>query len=186
MNKHESNKIKENSNTVRHLIMGQITTTQNLVAIKEIRHAGQQQWPQSTGIQESNILKFIHPVSCSLSTWRCMEPGHWTTALVMIYLVHDIPHDKKLPTVSSLPMFLSGVKPSCSTVWHDTGCWNLPWNKKSCSSSALISNYTHHTVWDEIITYISNLNFNDATAEVWEWISNFIPHFTDHVITHPC
>ena len=33
MNKHKSNKIKENSNTVRHLIMGQITTTQNLVAI---------------------------------------------------------------------------------------------------------------------------------------------------------
>ena len=33
MNKHKSNKRKENSNTVRHLIMGQITTTQNLVAI---------------------------------------------------------------------------------------------------------------------------------------------------------
>ena len=43
MNKHKSNKIKENSNTVRHLIMGQITTTQNLVAIKEVRHAGQKQ-----------------------------------------------------------------------------------------------------------------------------------------------
>ena len=43
MNKHKSNKIKENSNTARHLIMGQITTTQNLVAIKEVRHAGQQQ-----------------------------------------------------------------------------------------------------------------------------------------------
>ena len=41
MNKHKSNKIKENSNTVRHSIMGQITTTQNLVAIKEVRHAGQ-------------------------------------------------------------------------------------------------------------------------------------------------
>ena len=41
MNKHKSNKIKENSNTVRHLIMGQITTTQNLVAIKEVRHTGQ-------------------------------------------------------------------------------------------------------------------------------------------------
>ena len=42
MNKHKSNKIKENSNTVRHLIMGQTTTTQNIVAIKEVRHAGQQ------------------------------------------------------------------------------------------------------------------------------------------------
>ena len=44
MNKHKSNKIKENSNTVRHLIMGQIITTQNLVAIKEVRHAGQSLW----------------------------------------------------------------------------------------------------------------------------------------------
>ena len=41
MNKHKSNKIKKNSNTVRHLIMGQIITTQNPVAIKEVRHAGQ-------------------------------------------------------------------------------------------------------------------------------------------------
>ena len=41
MNKHKWNKIKENSNTVRHLIIGQIITTQNLVAIKEVRHAGQ-------------------------------------------------------------------------------------------------------------------------------------------------
>ena len=29
-------------------------------------------------------------------------------------------------------------------------------------------------------------NFNGVTVEVWEWISNFIPHFTGHVITHPC
>ena len=25
-------------------------------------------------------------------------------------------------------------------------------------------------------------NFNGTTVEVWEWISNFIPHFTGHVI----
>ena len=29
-------------------------------------------------------------------------------------------------------------------------------------------------------------NFNGATFEVWEWISNFIPHFTVPVITYPC
>ena len=34
----------------------------------------------------------------------------------------------------------------------------------------------HYNVWDEI-TYPS-LNFNGTTVEVWEWISNFIPHFT--------
>ena len=29
-------------------------------------------------------------------------------------------------------------------------------------------------------------NFNGCTVEVWEWISNYIPHFTGHVITYPC
>ena len=57
MNKHKSNKIKENSNTVRHLIMGQIITTQNLVAIKVVRHAGQ--W--SVQLRGCYATKDIHP-----------------------------------------------------------------------------------------------------------------------------
>ena len=32
--------------------------------------------------------------------------------------------------------------------------------------------------------YISN--FNGAAVEVWEWISNFFPQFTAHVISYPC
>ena len=47
-----------------------------------------------------------------------------------------------------------------------------------------ISNYIHYYVWDEI-TYPFP-NFNGCTVEVWERISNFIPHFTGHVITYPC
>ena len=39
---------------------------------------------------------------------------------------------------------------------------------------AAISNYIHYNVWDES-TYPFP-NFNSATVEVWEWISNFIPH----------
>ena len=38
-------------------------------------------------------------------------------------------------------------------------------------------------MWDEI-TY-PFLNFNGAAVEVKEWISNFTPHFTRHVITLP-
>ena len=37
---------------------------------------------------------------------------------------------------------------------------------------ASISNHTHYNVWDDI-TY-PFLNFNGATVEVYEWISNFI------------
>ena len=47
-----------------------------------------------------------------------------------------------------------------------------------------ISNFIHHKVWDEITNPFPN--FNSATVEVWEWISNLISHFTGHVITYPC
>ena len=40
------------------------------------------------------------------------------------------------------------------------------------------------TMWDQI-TYPFP-NFNGCTVEVWEWISNFIPHFIRDVITYPC
>ena len=48
----------------------------------------------------------------------------------------------------------------------------------------LISNYTQLRIWDEITYTFSN--FNRTTIEVLEWMSNFIPHFTGHMITYPC
>ena len=42
------------------------------------------------------------------------------------------------------------------------------------------SNYIGNKVWYE--TTYSFLNFNGCTVEVWEWISNFIPHFMMRVI----
>ena len=39
-------------------------------------------------------------------------------------------------------------------------------------------------MWDEI-TYPFP-NFNGGTVEVWEGISNFVPHLTRHVVTYPC
>ena len=49
---------------------------------------------------------------------------------------------------------------------------------------AWISNYIHYKMWDEITNPFTH--FNGATVEVWEWISNFIPHYTGRVITYPC
>ena len=49
---------------------------------------------------------------------------------------------------------------------------------------AWISDRIHYKMWDEIAYPF--LIFNGATVEVWELISNFIPHFTVHVITYPC
>ena len=47
----------------------------------------------------------------------------------------------------------------------------------------MIINYIHYIVWDESTYPFSNLN--GATAEVWQCIHNFTPHFTGHGITHP-
>ena len=42
----------------------------------------------------------------------------------------------------------------------------------------------HYKVWDEITYALPN--FIGCTVEVWEWISNLIQHFAEHVISYPC
>ena len=49
---------------------------------------------------------------------------------------------------------------------------------------AFINNYVYYKVCVEITS--PSPNFNSATVEVWEWVNNFIPHFSVHVITYPC
>ena len=83
MSKHKSNKIKENSNTVRHLIMGQITTTQNLVAIKEVRHAGQLVWIHTIQIvtrpQNTEKSAFLAIMPLFEIIWRIDDLRHCGT-----------------------------------------------------------------------------------------------------------
>ena len=49
---------------------------------------------------------------------------------------------------------------------------------------AWIRNHMSSKVWDQIIHPFPN--FNSATVDVWELISNFIPHFIMDVINYPC
>ena len=44
--------------------------------------------------------------------------------------------------------------------------------------------HAHYKVYDEIIYYFAN--FNGATVEVWEWISNSTLHLIMDVITFQC
>ena len=81
MNKHKSNKIKENSNTVRHLIMGQITTTQNLVAIKEVRHAGQRK--SNTAVVGRSDMKIEYSEE---SEQRCRSSNYSTDMLNFVLI----------------------------------------------------------------------------------------------------
>ena len=52
------------------------------------------------------------------------------------------------------------------------------------SLTAWISNHMPNKVWDEI-TYPFP-NFNGSNVEVWEFISNIMPHVIKYVITHTC
>ena len=75
------------------------------------------------------------------------------------------------------PMLRSGF-----ALWHiPPGPHLLTWINLF---PAWISNSMHCNMLDEI-TYPFP-NFNGSTVEVWEWISNFILHFTGHVINYPC
>ena len=47
-----------------------------------------------------------------------------------------------------------------------------------------ISNYILYKVWDEITYPFPNIK--SAAFEVWEWIGNFISHFTGMWFTRPC
>ena len=72
-------------------------------------------------------------------------------------------------------------------VWHQTGDKPSPKPKPMMTLfkyanmvtrvSPWLSNQMPSKVWVEIIYPFSN--FNGSTIEVWEWLSNFIPHFND-------
>ena len=62
--------------------------------------------------------------------------------------------------------------------------WDHSYRHELSLIPAWISNYTNHKVWDEA-TYPFP-NFNGAIVDVCEWISNFIPYFTLHVIIYTC
>ena len=65
-----------------------------------------------------------------------------------------------------------------------SGTLLLTWIKLE-SQHGSINNYILYKVWHDI-TYPFP-NFNRATVEVWEWMINFIPHFTTGcMITYPC
>ena len=94
------------------------------------------------------------------------------TVDVLEWIIQFIPHFAgHVLTLSMMGFKLNHV---------DTPCWT-PY--KIGTKVTVSWNYIHCIVWDEI-TYPFQ-NFNGYTVEVWEWISNFIPHFIGRVITYP-
>ena len=69
-------------------------------------------------------------------------------------------------------------------------------NLDLCQGVVVSYIYIYHVYVTQTVPDISPLmpmhqdpllvNFSGATVDVWEWKSNFIPHFTGDVITRPC
>ena len=155
MNKHKSNKIKENSNTVRHLIMGQIITTQNLVAIKEVRHAGQ----QGTKGTKSLIKIQWSTVSTWQSTYWVTKP-HWYPSihphLIILGHIHQI---CQLPTPEQQ--------------LYPERCFNNPYHRMSSDLGKNLPCFWFPNLSSNL-QYQNKANLRDLIAATGLVISNWI------------
>ena len=119
----------------------------------------------------------IFPYPAGLLDWHC---GNLTIAPVPAkqpwwiwintsceFIINDCITTTKQSTTKPCAYFLG------YTVWNEWNlCFRVPFY--SCGLTLIpswISNHISGKVWDEII--YSFPNFNGATVEVWEWISNF-------------
>ena len=84
-------------------------------------------------------------------------------------------HCPKLPKLRPSPFVILG---------HFIGKQHTPFINMDWLYHSDRSNHIDDKVQGEI-TYPFP-SFNDCTIEVWEWISNAIPHFIADVITYPC
>ena len=83
------------------------------------------------------------------------------------------PHPPTYLANGKMVCSLYRMAPSSASVTESpfSELWFPPYNRKPRYIPA---------VWGEITYPFPYLN------GIWEWISNFIPHFTGHVITYPC
>ena len=188
MNKHNSNKIKENSNTVRHLIVGQITTTQNLVAIKEVRHAGQlRSFILTTDhdvyrlilclwfLQASEDLQLISAryhilEGFGISIYVCSTGA---TFSVYCFFLQSVPNNIPLHILPIVSAYLGAVNYT-----NRFRCqWSKPEEGTFAETDQLYFQHIPSYMWDEIINPFSS--FNGCTVLEMD----FIPHFIMDVIT---
>ena len=109
---------------------------------------------------------------------------YWYTFLISDKFHRDFSHfTKPLPNKCRSSCMPINKSVHVNMTRYVLGYHGRDWGLQKCTFRAWISNHIHYNVRDEI-TYLSP-NFIGGT-EVWERISNFIPHSTGHVITYPC
>ena len=117
-------------------------------------------------VRGPSYLGLTRSISWSLMPWLLASPGHqqpwywlWKTG----------------------NFWFDGITRHCN-LYLSSGPLLLLWFNSNPSMDKWLSN--HYKVWDEITNPFPN--FNRVTIEVWEWISNSIPHIIGHKIAYPC
>ena len=135
-------------------------------------------------------------ISITWQSWRfgalsklhqCVTKGKWFGAWEFSML------EQAVEQIMVLPVVLEGM----AFMWRHYVRWPLlgilyvitltrghfGWHGLTLTPT-WVSNYFPNKVWDEVTCPFTN--FNGATVEVCEWISDFIPHFKVNVFISPC
>ena len=173
-----------------------------LSALSPARPLGRRQYPgalKGCGIKRTFLCLPPTLLVKTISTWNCCRP-------VFHFTVIDYKHGSQIPwiiwiiqiSIISIPNnMISQPNTVLSTSVSSRRYRRLLSNDPPATFPIIIKN--SHLKWInfnpsmdkkshaqyELKLLISFPNFNDAIVEVWEWISNFIPHFIIDIITYP-
>ena len=100
-------------------------------------------------------------MACRLANWTLNDTSQWLLNQNANMLEHENASNNTMLSAKWRCAFCSGL--SFIPAW--------------------IRNRNHYKGWGELI--YPSLSFKGAAVGVWEWISNFSPHFARHVITYP-
>ena len=137
--------------------------------------------------EDVELIKFPSDtfVECVSKIMHIISVIHYTICGAVCFQFTYFPCDIEIIYIRCLIIIIKSEVwniTQCLRLGHETMVWAVCLSVFLLTSliPAWISNYIHYKVWDEII-YIF-LNFNGETVKVKEWIRNFIPHFSGHVI----
>ena len=151
------------------------------------------QYVRDANIYMTRISRFICTYFITSTAFKCLYEnvliGRWPTlAIATPILMQCTIRESELCVVFCVfgrKPFLYICIASLYAIWWDITPTSRPhyWHKITIILAG-ITYHIHHKILGEI-TYAFP-NFNDATVDVWQLVSNFIPHFTGHVVTYPC
>ena len=134
---------------------------------------------------ELSIEFFPGRNSCQFFFLGAMLPDVWITAGIQWYSLIPGTVSRHMVFAKSMPSpwkspYSDGLRTPL-LLSHTTFTTHLPtWIYLNLN----MDKWWFPLVWDEII--YAFLNCKGCMIEVWQFISNFIPQFTGHVITYPC